>query len=394
MSSPGSNLLTDGVEDPLFDLTIRGIRAATFTFTLIDATTSMIIKQITPLRNTTPTLAHDVTRSIKRTLTLALDVADTAIFDEIAHRVEVRMLLEDDRSYPLGTYIAVNVSRMKTTAGDLCSVALTDEMFVLSQPISESFAVAINTFVSNSLVSVIGGTTFDAINDFLNRFPLFTFGIPSPNTRESRRILERSVEFSNLAITSSWQTGTNGTSILADIATIGDYFTPWMDHNNVFRMIRTFDPADVVPSFDFDAQLNVFRNTITRTNDLLNAPNRVVVVSNAGSGDNRDRPIVGTYDVPSSAPHSIDNRGFVISQVLNVQVNTQFQAFTIARNTARNQRVAERVELSTPPDPRHDSYDVVRWDGQLWLETAWSMALVEGGEMSHTMQRIYRDDTR
>lgn len=394
MSSPGTRLLTEGPEDQLFDLTVRGIRASTFTFTLVDATTNMIIKQITPLRNTVPTLAHDVTRAIKRTLTLTLGVADTAIFDEIAHRVQVHMRLEDDRTFPLGTYMVVSSSRIETTAGDLSSLALTDEMFVVSQPISESFSVSVNTYVSTGLVSIIGGTTFDGVNDFLNRFPLFTVGFPSPNTRESRRVIQRDVEFSNLPITNAWQTGTNGTSVLSDIATIGDYFTPWLDHNNVFRMIRTFDPADVVPTLDFDAQSNVIRNSITRTNDLLNAPNRVVVVSNAGSGDNRDRPIVGTYDVPSSAPHSIENRGFVISEVLNVQVATQFQAYTIARNTALNQRVAERVELSTPPDPRHDAYDVIRWDGQLWLETAWSMALVEGGQMSHTMQRIYRDDTR
>jgi hypothetical protein len=375
--------------DPLFDLTVRGIRSASFTFTLINASDSLIIKQITPLRDDVPTLSHDTTRVVKRTLTLTLNVADTAIFDEVAHRVIVGMELEDGRTLPLGTYMAVSMSRMPTSAGDIGSIALTDEMFVISQPISESFAVDVNNVSSGGSSGPIAGTVSDGITDFLNRYPLFTQPKPTPGNVDARRVLQRRVEFSNFIITNAWQTGTNGTAILEDMAIVGDYFTPWLDHTNAFRMIRTFNPAEVVATFDLDAQRTVVRDAITRTNDLLNTPNRIVVVSNSGSGENRDRPVIGTFDVPASAPHSVQNRGFVVSEVLNVQVSTSTQAFVVARNTALNQRIAERVELVTPPDPRHDSYDVIRWDGQLWLETAWSMALSAGGEMSHTLQRIY-----
>jgi hypothetical protein len=51
--------------------------------------------------------------------------------------------------------------------------------------------------------------------------------------------------------------------------------------------------------------------------------------------------------------------------------------------------VFERVELSTPPDPRHDSHNVIRWQGENWLELAWSMPLVEGGEMRHVLRKAY-----
>jgi len=391
LSSPGSGFLTDAPPDPLFDLTIRGLRASTFSFTLIENSTNFVVRQLTPLRNTTPTLSHDVTRSIKRTLTLALGVEDTAVFDEIAHRVVVAMVLEDGRSFPLGTYMAASMSRLTTTAGDLSSIALTDEMFVLSQQIPESFAASSNTFtIGGGVTSTIAGTAFDAVNDFLDRYPFLTANVTNTSALGPQRTVPRSIEFSNFPITNAWQTGTNGTTVLADISTVGAYFTPWFDHTNTFRMIQAFDPVDVVAAIDLDAQSNVIRDSIMRTNDLLNAPNRITVVSNAGTGDSRDRPITGSYDIPSSAPHSLVNRGFVVSETLNLQVTTEFQAATVARNIAVSQRVAERVELSTAPDPRHDAYDVIRWDGQLWLETAWSLPLAEGGEMSHTLQRIYR----
>lgn len=391
MPSPGSGFLTDAPDDPLFDLTIRGIRASTFSFTLIEGNTNFIVGPLTPLRNTVPTLSHDTTRSIKRTLTLILGVEDTAKFDEIAHRVKVAMVLEDGREFPLGTYMAASVSRLTTTAGDLATVALTDEMFVLSQQIPESFAVSMNTYtIGGGVTSVIAGTVFDAVNDFLDRYPLMNPNTPPPGSIGPQRTVTRAIEFSNFPITNAWQTGTNGTTVLSDIATVGAYFTPWFDHDNVFRMIKAFDPIEVVPTIDLDAQATVIRDSIMETNDLLNAPNRIIVVSNQGSGDNRDRALVGTYDIPPTAPHSVINRGFVVAETFNIQVSTQFQAQTVAQNIAVNQRVAERVELSTPPDPRHDSYDVIRWDDRLWLETAWSMPLIEGGTMTHTLQRIYR----
>ena len=45
--------------------------------------------------------------------------------------------------------------------------------------------------------------------------------------------------------------------------------------------------------------------------------------------------------------------------------------------------------LSTAPDPRHDGYDVIRWDGANWMELAWSMEMVDGGEMTHLLRKSY-----
>ena len=49
----------------------------------------------------------------------------------------------------------------------------------------------------------------------------------------------------------------------------------------------------------------------------------------------------------------------------------------------------ETVSVTTALDPRHDSYDVIRWQGENWLETAWSMDLAEGGNMTHQLRKSY-----
>lgn len=390
--------LTTEVRDDLFDLTIRGQRSATYTFTLVEVITGMVVGTLTPLADSAPTLSHDTTRSVKRTITLNLGVDDTAVFDPIMHRVDIAMVLEDGRAFPLGRYMPVDFSKVVTTAGNMSSLALADEMFVVSQQIEEGFTaqpIPGNDFTDDG---VLRTSVFTVINTFLDKYLLFnptgyqgalTSGSTGAIVTATQRGVFRDIEYTNYVTSGAWQGGANGTTVLGDLSVTGDYFTPWMSNDRRFRMIRTFDPANVVPTFDFDDQQTVIRDSIAESNDLLNAPNRVIVVSNSGNGDNRAAPIVGTYDIPNSAPHSIAKRGFVLPQVIDMQISTRVQAEAIARNIAVNQRAVERVELTTPPDPRHDGYDVIRWNGVLWLETGWSMSLVEGGAMRHTMQRIY-----
>ena len=381
--------------DPVFDFTIKGLRKATFKYLLEDIT-GFQLGEIQPLRNTTPTLSHDTSRSVKRTMNMTLGVTAAAVFDEIKHRIRLFMVLEDGREFPLGRYMAASISRMPTTAGDLASVALVDEMFTVAQPITASFGVATSR-IQYSNDGLARGSIYLAIQRFLQRYQLFNpevdwgpevFGAPRDSVRFRGR--EINLAFTDFASAATWQSGAAGTSVLQDLAVAGDYFSPWMGNDGSFRMIRAFDPSVVVPMFDFDEDSSVYRDTITRTNDLLNAPNRIIVTSNSGAGDSLDAPIVGTYDVPNAAPHSIQNRGFVIADVVNLQLATRAQANAVARNIGVTQRIVERVELTTPPDPRHDSFDVVRWDGALWLEVAWSMSLVEGGGMRHTLQRIFQ----
>ncbi len=66
--------LTTEVRDDLFDLTIRGQRSATYTFTLVEVITGMVVGTLTPLADSAPTLSHDTTRSVKRTVTLSVRV--------------------------------------------------------------------------------------------------------------------------------------------------------------------------------------------------------------------------------------------------------------------------------------------------------------------------------
>lgn len=347
--------LTIQAVNPALDLvTGIGQRSATFTFSLVNAVSGLNMGTLTPLRGAT--LTHSTDSVIKRRLNMSLGVVDTAAINPLTDRVDVAMLL-GDVAYPLGRYMFTSDTRQRYTSGSLGSQALSDEMFLIDQEIEAGIngrTLAVTTVISNILAP------FDVDVD---------------------------IEGSDYTSAQSWGPGARRGQILDALALTGDFFSPWFGNDGRLHFIRAFDPALRVPDFDFDTGNRVLRESIVETSDLLTAPNRIVVISNSSSTP--EQVVSGTSDIPVTAPHSVPNRGFVIPKIVDYQVSTPSQATAIARTLALSESVLEYVNLATPPDPRHDSYDVIQWQGKLWLETGWSMKLVEGGRMSHVLRRAY-----
>lgn len=338
-----------------------GQRTASFIFRRVHGVTGEPLGRLYPLRSPVPTLTHDSTRTIKRQLGISLGVDDAALIDPLTERVTVAMLV-GGVEYPLGRYAYTDQSRLKYTVGEIASLTLLDEMFIIDQQLDTAFSA----------------TTRYGSQTVPHALTLFT----------STLNVTLTIEASTLIATGSWNAGTTRGQVIETLATQGDYFSPWFGNDTNMHFVRSFDPVTATPTFDWDNGNVVFLGSVVETSDLLTAPNRFVVISN--SGDAAAAPIVGTYDVPSSAPHSIQNRGFVIPSVEDIQLTTPAQAASVARNLGIQQTIFERREIVTAIDPRHDGYDVIRWDGENWLEISWSMTLLEGEGMSHLLRKAYR----
>lgn len=349
-------VLTNLPHDPLLDLDPWvGQRSASYRFAVVNGVTGIHQGDITPLRSAQ--LNHNTAQSIKRQLTMSLGVSDFAAINTIQDRIWVYMVFPSGVEYPLGKYMFTDASAQQFTSGDLGNLVLNDEMFLVDQGIEkgiDGFAKPVSLVVQETLS-----------------------GLPINYTLEGSAF--RSSE--------SWGVGTARGSILEALAVSGDYFSPWFDNSGIMRFIRTFNPADKIPDLDLDAGNQVMRADILKTNDLLNAPNVFLVISNNSSDLNAAS--VGIARVPANAPHSVQNRGFAITETQNLQLSDSIQAQAVAQGLANRQTIFERVSLSTAPDPRYDSYTVVHWQGQLWLDLAWSLTLVEGSPMTHTLRRAY-----
>lgn len=343
-----------------------GARNVSYAFELIDGVNGEHRGYLHPARGSSPSLTHDATSTISRRLQgITLDPVEAALFRPLVDRIEVTMTIEGAGTYPLGRYMAADDITIPDTDGIrgdpdayVRTITLYDEMLIVDQPMGDSFS-------ANGLV--VAEVMRDLLADLPIRTPLIEGG---PQTCDS-----------------GWSAGTSRASVWSDLATAGGYRTPWFDHDNNPRCVRATDPDDSAVDIDLDTIPRVYRGTITVTDETPTAPNRYVVVSN-DTGES-DLPVVGIYDVPSSAPHSIANRGFVLPTVVDAQVTTTEQAQVYARTLGLQDQRVQRVEFSTPPDPRHDGYTVVRFLGERWVEMGWGLTLTPGGAMTHTLTRVY-----
>lgn len=359
-------VLTTQPRNPYLDLDAWvGQRSATFRFDLVDAVTGYRT-EVHPLADPEPTLVHNVEQTIVRQLTnLFFGEEDTLTFNSVSSRLELFMIVRGT-TYPLGRYVPISHVRIRYTSGLLSTATFFDEGIIVDQELEASFSTSTHTSTAREISS--------AITRLLSPLPIKFYVEPSPYFG-----------------TMSWPAGTRRGTVTVQLAVDGDYFNPWFNHQSVQRYVRAFDPATQIPTFDFDAGNKVMRERITETDDLIDAPNRFVVISNGASSVTSSVPTFGVYDVPSSAPHSITNRGFVITKTENRQLDSLKQAEAVARNIGLRNTIFERTELYTAPDPRHDGYDVIHWRGVNWLETGWSLPLREGSQMQHIMRRYYRD---
>ena len=348
-------------DDPL------GQRVVGFRYDLVDATTGRVLGNLTPYTDQVPTITHDTTRTIKRTLDgLSLSPTDTARIDTIKHRIRPYMITADGTAYGLGEFMFTDNSRkVFAPAVKLGSPSLMDTSFIIDQQRENAFPALTNT----TDAKFVG----DLIRQLMQDFPTINW----------------EAEATPWSTTNSWSFGTTSMQVAEDLAMYGAFFSPWVDNAGVLRFIQFFDPAMKVPDIDWDRYDHVFSDNIIQTDDLLDAPNRFVVVGNNADASQSQGPIVGTYDIPNSAPNSIVNRGFVIPEVVQLQLTDAQQAQQVAVALGQQTVIFERYELTTYLDPRHDSYNVIRWQNANWLELAWSMPLDAAGQMSHLIRKTY-----
>lgn len=353
--------LTTLPNNPVLDLnTGIGQSGVTYKFKLLNGVTEEQLGYLNPIRNAS--LSHDTTRTIKRQLSLTLGVADVARVDPLTARVEPIMVASDGTEWPLGRYVFTDISYQDFTSGSLANAVLNDEMFVVDQQITEGVDGGLDKNIEQIILAVMKGLPFTVMVE--------------PTLYEADGM--------------SWASGTNRGQILEALALNGDYFSPWFGNDRSLNFVRAFNPADRVPDFNFDNGRQVAQASVLRSSDILLAPNRFTVISNT-MDTFFNNAITATVDTPPTAPNSFANRGFYIPLTVTVQASTGAQATAIAKNLAQRNQVYERINLTTAPDPRHDSYNVILWQGALWLELAWMLNMTPGGAMTHLLRKSYPD---
>lgn len=352
----------------LLDLQAVTQRQATWRFDLVDHS---LIKtgEIDVDMTSPPTLTVDVSRALKRTLTnltLPLGVVDS--LDVVHEKFRVVMITDDGLEWPQGVFHFTDVSKLVVSSGILETIGVlncVDESLIVDQQTRYSTSVA------------PGAVITDAIMDIMSTLPCVH------NIQPSGAITSPDAE------ALAWPAGTSRLRIINELAAMIGYHELYFDNTGVGQLGPMPNPDVAVESevISYPVGVRTYRGAITRSTNILELPN-VFVVINSGVTNS---PVYGEYEVPDDAPHSIMHRGFEVPHVESIQgISTSADAAAAAQALARQwQFPHETVEFSGPPDPRHDHYDIIDFEGIRFLELRWAMPLREGAPMTHSIRRTY-----
>jgi len=190
----------------------------------------------------------------------------------------------------------------------------------------------------------------------------------------------------------SWAAGESRYKILSDLFTLANFYPPFFDNHGT--LVGKPVPNGITSQGGWDHEYSpgsasrVIAETVSEADETITAPNRYLVLDNGPT----QQPIVAWYDINSDWPHSYANRGFRVVEKVNVNgltdntaaYNAAVRAALVDLNTGLT-----TIDFDATPDPRHDVYAIVRYNGVSYRESGWSLKLQPGGPHSHTLSGIY-----
>lgn len=306
---------------------------------------------------------NNINRDVKRTLSgLTIPRLEAVGIDYFANRLRPMWLAGDGSEWPLGVFLISDASTVRHSWGTSAELSLVDQGLILSQAIDRSVSFGPGTLVRTALVQT------------LEMVGLERFEVDSTDAR--------------LGAATTWAMGNDSwIRVLNDLADLAGFNSGFFDNDGIYRLRRA--PAagvEAFPDFDYDHPARVHADSVVESNATIETPNRYIVVSTSGN----DAPIAGVWDVPADAPHSYEARGYRVINLTERQGLSLDQATEAARvRGLQDADTYQWASFSAAPDPRHDTFNVIRWSGVLWREQSWSLDLQAGGEHRHELRRTY-----
>lgn len=363
---PSDPPVTPPTDDQLLDLQL-GIRVAGFRFDLLDAANRHVGTLDVDVTDGYPRITNNINRTIKRTLdNLVLPPAQVGDVNPLVHRVQPYMVFSNGSEFPLGIFLWADDTRRVHSFGSFGYGQMVDQGLILDQPSEKGAGYARGTHVAAALEAEFtkaGLTLWDIDPDIDS-------------------VIGEAI---------GWPAGTHRSQIAAELCNLASAYSPFFSNAGLITVRKVDDLSTATPDLSYytDVRSRVLEDTITEGNNVLDAPNRYIVID----GSAPDSPVVAYYDVPASAPHSKEQRGFVVATVIN-ENGLPSVAAALARAQAAygagKEAALQHVSFSSPPDPRHDTFQIVAYNDVKYREQEWVLTCQDGSDMTHQLRRSYQ----
>lgn len=351
--------------DQLLDLP-DGIGVVTYDFRF-DVVNDQLntIGSVNPVRDRQAVQLQNFTESeIKRTLrNFVLRPDQYRDLDPYRDRIRPVMQLGDGRTFPLGVFSYPQIDEAIRKGGGDVTATLYDSGMRIRPPSDRVWSLAVGDLVT------------DVLGAFIASRGVARVAITPSTARVSTPV--------------AFPIGTSGSQIVARLADLLGYYSPYFDRTDTFvaRPVEALNYADAL-KYPLETS-RLIRGSITRTQQIGEAPN-VFIVLNAGATGGE---VVGRFEVPAEAPHSVANRGYVVPEITRLQGIESTDAAVQAAFARSVQSPGDvgRFQFSTPVDPRHETFDAVAvGTAALYYEIGWSSDLSPGGTMTHNVRKVYK----
>lgn len=347
----------------ILDLDGVNARSDTFTFELLD-NDLQVIGELAYDADRAPTISNDATRNVVRSvssLQLPVDVAND--INPVTDRVQASMTLQNGERFELGKFLWAVDDRPRRPWGVERAASLVDFCHILDQPMATSVG---QNKGANIIVVAVALASALIPTDRIT-FTSSTAGIDAPI---------------------AWPPGKNRLEALNELMQKLGYLPVYFDRTGQLIMRDAPDvSASTDPDLVYELGGRILAEDMTESDDLLDAHNRFVAFESSGQG----AAVIGRYDLPDSAPHSIANRGFPVTRVESVQgLQNADQAVKAAQTMAlTDEKTYLWQRFGSTADPRHDTWNILQYLGGIYLEPTWALVCQSGGRMTHTVRRIY-----
>ena len=352
--------------EDILELVAGGVltRADRFRYEVTDKL-GVTIGEVHPDATHNPTVTNDTGRTIPRTLdNIRLPPSEFDAINPVRDRIRPQVILQNDAVFDLGLFVFADDSHPVREWGRERAVQLRDKMHLLDQK-------GATTSGSKAKANVVQRAV-DFARTVLNASEVQATA--HPQALKAPLLFDPSATVQDI--------------VNAHLALVG-YLPCFFDRKGVLQIRPApLDLDKAVADLEYEHGGRIERDTIVESDDLLNAPNLFMVYDSTGVGTFA----VGKYAIPSSAPHSKENRGCEVRRVESMQgIENATQATTAAKTLATTDRKSTydwRTWRSTL-DPRHETWNVVKLLGRNYQEVSWSMELRATGRMVHNARRVY-----
>lgn len=343
-------------------------RAETVRWDLLDVNLQKI-GELHPVKTPASIDANTESTYARALRNLALIPSEAAEIDTFASRIKPWWVLETGDEYPMGVFMFQGRDRQLRTWGGLTVFQqLMDQTFILAQGRRSTYGVTAGTLASDHLRTLAAEA-----------------GITDLTGIENSSI--------TVAAPRAWPTGTTRYEMMRQLCELLAFYPPYFDNDGklICRSVPNLDLATPDHVYRLGDESRIVADSGTESDDAWTSYNVFPVVDTAAGAT----PIEATYEIPSDAPNSVLHRGFevVAPPIAAPGVASVEQAEAIGKAAYAQSPGAYRwVEFDATPDPRHDLFAIVEFDGVNYREPAWNLTCAPGGPHHHSLRRVWSDN--